>query len=187
MNRTEVLKMLRIWHDNVKRVQIANADAATLFSHGNLWLGIPTIIVTAMLSTSAATDILKDYKWVLALLGILATVLTGLQAFLNFGERSANHANAANEYGCLKRRIQQFLALPPSSDDVFEQTVDEFRKTFDGLMRSAPHVPHVIWRKALRRIPLAKDPWQLPAEGDETAVKGDVPQESKRPRVDSGA
>ena len=185
MKHIEALTMLRIWHDNIKRIQIANADAANFFSRGNLLLGIPTIIVIATVCASAITDVLVDHKWALALLGLLATILAGLQAFLNFGDRSAKHANAANEYGCLKRRVQQFLALPPSSDDAFEQSLDEIRKTFDDLMRITPHVPNYIWRNTFQDIPLARYPWKIPAEKHETTNKGDVVHESNRPSLDT--
>ncbi len=179
----EALTMLRIWHDNIKRIQMANANAAIFFSRGNLLLGIPTIIVTATLSASAVTDVLKDHNWALALLGVIATILTGLQAFLKLGDRSAKHANAANEYGCLKRRVQQFLALPTSADDAFEQILNEIRKTFDVLMRVTPHVPIRIWRRAMQDIPLAMDPWNIPAEKHETSSKGDVVHDSNGPSL----
>ncbi len=174
MNRTQAIVMLRIWHDNIKRVQTANANAANFFSRGNLWLGIPTIILTATVTVTAVTDVLKDYKWALAILGGFATILTLLHAFLRFSERSAKHMSAANEYGCLKRHIQQSLALPPSSDTKFEETVDEFRETFDRLMRTAPHVPIRIWRKAMRSVPPVEIPWDTGDETNETAGKGGV-------------
>jgi guanylate kinase len=178
MKHIETLEMLRIWHDNIKRIQIANADAASFFSRGNLLLGIPTIIVTATVGASAVTEILKDHKVILALLGLLATILAGLQAFLNFGDRSAKHKNTANEYGCLKRNVQKFLALPPSSDYVFEQKLDEVQKTYDDLMRISPHVPIWIWRRAMQDIPLAKYPWKPLTKENETASTSRMEQVS---------
>ena len=44
--------LLRHWLTNSRRSQIANYEAAALFLRRNYWLGIPTIILSAIVGTS---------------------------------------------------------------------------------------------------------------------------------------
>lgn len=145
--------LLELWGKNIQRVQTANHEAENWFSRLHLLIGIPAVLVTASISVGAFTDLLQQDKWILAILGLLATALTSLQAFLNFGDRAAKHGNAAIEYACLKRRLQEFKAFDPASETEVQAFVQELRESFDSLSRATPHTPQHIWRKMLKKFP----------------------------------
>jgi hypothetical protein len=69
----------------------------------NLWLGIPTTIITTLVATSVFGTLAQkgEYFWLSVITGacsILAAVLSGLQTFLRFSESSQEHKSAAIAY-----------------------------------------------------------------------------------------
>lgn len=145
--------LLELWGKNIQRIQTANHESANWFSRLHLLMGVPTVLITATVGVSAVTEGLKSYPVLLIGLSVLATVMSSLQAFLNYGDRAAKHGNAGTEYGCLKRRLQEFRAFDPKDELEVQTFVKELRESFDSLSRATPQIPTHIWDRMLTKFP----------------------------------
>lgn len=156
-------EVLELWAKNIGRVQSANHEAANQFNRIHISLGIPTILITGFVGAAAVTKWLEGYpSIILVVMSVLATALTSLQAFLNVGDRAAKHAQAANEYGCLKRRIQEFRSFRPEEEGALRAFMEEIRGRFDDLSRATPQIPTGVWKKALKAFPPSNMAGKLP-------------------------
>src|SRR5437660_67037 len=76
-------------------------------------LGVPVVILTALVGTSAfanLSDLGQNKIWVGVITGalsILATVLAALQTFLDYGGDAKAHGAAAKRLNALNRRIDR--------------------------------------------------------------------------------
>ena len=116
-------------------------------------LGIPTVVLTAATGTALFATLTKDQasqtlRLVLGLVSVLAAVLAALQTFLGYGQRADKHRTTAAAYGSIRREIEQYQALGPSSRDELERMMAKLRSRLDEVSRSAPDVPHRSWAKA---------------------------------------
>lgn len=108
------IALLNRWLMNAKRSQIANYHAANHFSKTNYSLGIPAVILSAVVGTCVFAGIGKQVPMLIqigvGLISILASVLGALQTFLGLEQRSSKHRITASEYGAIKREIDHLLS-----------------------------------------------------------------------------
>ncbi|MEM8562996.1 MAG: DUF4231 domain-containing protein, partial [Pseudomonadota bacterium] len=150
-------KLLARWQRNCLRSQIANYEAANVFTKRNYWLGIPTIVLTTAVGTGIFASLQDEnvstwLKIVLGMISMLAAVLAALQTFFKWGELAAKFQAAGSEYGALKRELDQYLA---TGEPLTEDTVTSIRERMDTLSRDAPECPKKVWESARRKIPTA--------------------------------
>src|SRR5689334_13047069 len=68
--------------------------AARGWSRRHLWLGLPSVIISAIVGAAAFSQAAKDYWWLGLIGGILSTavsVLVGITTFLNPNDRENAH------------------------------------------------------------------------------------------------
>jgi hypothetical protein len=107
--------LLKQWWYRANINQQAHYLAGLRFAWLNRFLGIPTVILTAIVGTAVFASLTEGQvspEWQIAagLLSILATVLAALQTFLGYSERAANHRRASAEFGAIRREIEQVQA-----------------------------------------------------------------------------
>jgi predicted permease len=94
----------------------AHYNAARSFANLNYWIGIPAVIFAAIVGTSVFASLKKDVdiyiKITIASFSIIAAILSALQTFLKYNERSEKHRLAGARYAAIKREIEQLLAIP---------------------------------------------------------------------------
>ncbi len=157
---TQTRELLVRWQANAKRGQIANYDAANLFSGITLWLGVPAALASAAVGTTVFGSLDESLEvWAKILVGIASfatAVLTSLQTFLKSDDRAAKHRSAGAEYGTVKREIDEVLALECLPESQLVERVARIRERLDDLSREAPVVPRKVWKAATNVIPLAR-------------------------------
>ena len=157
MENKDNLQMLIRWRRNCFRSQIANYNCANRCANRNYCLGIPTVILSAIVATSVFAALGKTVELhiqiTVGLVSVLAAVLAALQTFLKLDELASKHRSIAAEYGSVKRRLDQEVAKLRTGDEVVQQTVDSIRERMDTLSREGPVVPRDIWAKARTTAP----------------------------------
>jgi len=147
------------WQMNAKRSQIANYKAANYHSTLNYTLGIPALIISAIVGTSIFVTLQSNVelwaKILVGILNILVAVLSSLQTFFRSEERAAKHRSCAVEYGAVKRLIDELLSGGDISDDSLHEKIKRVRERLDDLSREGPIMPEKIWQTAKKTIPLA--------------------------------
>ena len=109
----------RLLHDWLRRAfenQHAHYQAYEYYSRLHYYISLPVVILTSIVGTTVFATLQKDVnlwaKLAVASISVAAAVLSGLQAFLRYSERSEKHRTAANGYGAIRRKIELWLNLP---------------------------------------------------------------------------
>lgn len=122
----------------------------------NYWLGAPAVVLTAIVGTAAFAAIEKevDDRWKLTLgsLSVFAAVLTAMQTFFAFAEKTETHKKLGATYGNIRRNIEQVLALPPSLRPDPKTTLDEIRAELDKISGEGPVVSEWLWNRTIRML-----------------------------------
>ena len=146
--------LLTDWHERVRDAQHGHNESAKRFERRNEQLGVPVIVLTALIGTTVFATLQKEVdlriKIAVGSISILATILSSLQTFKKYAERAERHHMSGIDYGTLRREMEQDLAVPEErlgADP--SRTLGYFREKLDALSRNSPHVPPDIWRATM--------------------------------------
>ncbi|HEY5307072.1 MAG TPA: SLATT domain-containing protein, partial [Casimicrobiaceae bacterium] len=101
----DVVHLLEDWHKRCYAAQSAHYASSDLCRLLNYVIGVPAVVFASVVGTAIFAGLEKDTPKALlvASASILAAVLAGLQTFLRFSERAAQHATAADWYSAIRR------------------------------------------------------------------------------------
>src|SRR5260370_33515488 len=110
-------------------------EAANGWKNFHIFLGIPTVICSAVAGASAFSQF-DNHTTIAGILAILAATLTAVSTFLNPNEQASAHQNVGNRYNALRNRARTFYAmdaLVETSDQELVKQVKELIKQRDEL------------------------------------------------------
>lgn len=126
----------------------AHFEAAKYYERLHLTIGIPTVIISALLGTTVFANLqYSDVNWVkflLAVLSVTMIALSSLQTFLKYSERSERHRTAAVQLGEVRRELEELLAFSAETP-IDKAVVDVLRKKWNSVDRQAPTIPTNIY------------------------------------------
>ena len=160
---TQVAQLLEDWHKRVYAAQSAHYAASDLFRLLNYIVGIPAIVFSSIVGTAIFAGLQHDSPrtLIVASISIAAAVLAGLQTFLRFPERAAQHATAADWYSAIRRDIEQILHLPVESRGKAKEYLDRVRKEMNRVAQDAPELNVRLWKREAKRFGV-KEPLDRP-------------------------
>ena len=126
----------------------AHFEAAKHYERLHLTIGVPSVIISALLGTTVFANF--EYsshpgmKLILAVFSVLMIVFSSLQAFFRYAERSERHRTAAIQYGEVRRELEELLALAATGTPD-RAAIDTLRKKWDAVDRQAPTIPTRIY------------------------------------------
>jgi membrane protein implicated in regulation of membrane protease activity len=153
--------------DRARYQQHAHYKAAKYYRHRHRMIGIPTVILGAIvstaffvsLSTSEAVVPVLGVSWQVAtgVLSILATVLVALVNFFSYAPQAKKHDRGGQAYGAIRRRIEPLLAEPTRavSDDAISSITEQLNAA-----SKYPDVPNSVRDQAKEE--LGKKPPEFP-------------------------
>lgn len=149
---TEQLEKLKEWQGNFQRFLGGHYEAANRCERLNLWLGIPVVILSALVGTSVFSALRSETtpawaKIVVGLVSILVAILGSLQTFLRFSERGEKHRIAGASFAALHKEVDQLLVLSPNSDPKLEAAMTSLRTRWDKLSKESPTIPRDIYAR----------------------------------------
>ncbi len=150
----QVEQLLAEWRQRVYAAQSAHYASADRFRLLNYLVGVPAVIFSSVVGTAIFAGLEKDSPrapWI-ALASILAAVLAGLQTFLRFSERAAQHATAADWYSAIRRDIEETLHLPVEFRGKAKHCLDEVRKEMNRAAQDAPELSTRFWSREAKRF-----------------------------------
>ena len=100
--------------------------------------GLPSVIIPIVLSALSDTLKKENYDLINALLLLSAGVFAGVNAFLNFGKKFANHIEFENRYDELARRIDKELAKPKKNRLACDVYMEKIQLRYSSLNVRAP-------------------------------------------------
>jgi hypothetical protein len=128
--------------------------AATGWSNRHLWLGMPTVIISALVGAATFSQYAKDYPAlgvIAGLLSIIVTVLSGITTFLNPNEKENAHLNAAHGFDKINNDARLFWSVDcwqEASDAVLTSQLKELVDRKNELNSSSPQIPDWAYQKA---------------------------------------
>jgi hypothetical protein len=144
-------ELILAWVRRSRESQLAHYEMATILQERGTYLGWPVIVITAAVGTSAFVSLTnspsKTTTLVVGLVSILAAVLSSLQTFFKFSERSETHRVFGAKYGSLRRELEGLFV---SDETLDERVIDAVRRKIDLLAEDAPAIPERIFSKIQR-------------------------------------
>jgi conflict system pore-forming effector with SLATT domain len=139
MNSDELLLK---WSERVRRAQAAHYDSAVRCSRQHFWIGVPVVILTALIGTSVFVTLQKEagfyVKLTVGLASVAAAVLAGVQTFLRFLERAESHRIAALRFGALRKEIEYMQAFPPEDSEQMKNIAKALLDRWNNINEEAP-------------------------------------------------
>ena len=150
-----VVERLRDWERRSAAAAEVHFQTAEYLGRWNLFLGIPVVVLSAIVGTSLFATLSKDVnvgiRITAGVISVIAAVLASVQTFLRFGARSEQHRVAAERWSAIRREIEKALALPPELAGNPKQLMDDVNIHMDDAADKAPAMPDRRWRRALAK------------------------------------
>jgi Petal formation-expressed len=145
------------WYRRAREAQFAHYLAGCHYAAFSRWLGIPSIILSAATGTTLFATLQHEntsasLRLALGVVSFAAATLSALQTYLGFSQLAEKHRTVGATYGAIRREIEQYQALRPSSDDAIEKALGMIRKRLDDTAATAPDVSARIWARAQQNI-----------------------------------
>lgn len=148
-------RLLESWEKDTKMIYRAQYDSAVRAQNLNLYLGIPTVILSAVVGTSVFATLGKNpsqaSQIAVGIISMIVTALASLQTFLRFSERAERHQATAAGFAALNRESLELLASPPADEEETKKKLASFRERWDELSRNAPTAFTSSWNLAKKR------------------------------------
>lgn len=141
-------ELVLAWLRRARESQLSHYEMADRLGRRNLWIGIPVMVITTAVGTSAFASVLSELvplwaKVVVGAASVLAAVLAALQTFFKFTERAERHKTFGAKFGAVRRELE---ALHASGRAAQEQSfVNVLREKLDRLAEEAPSVPAEVF------------------------------------------
>ena len=129
-------------------------EAANGWKNFHIFLGIPTVICSAVAGASAFSQF-DNHTTIAGILAILAAALTAVSTFLNPNELASAHQNIGNRYTALRNRARTFYtmdALIETSDQELVKQLKELIKQRDELNAGSPPIPRWAYQRARQTV-----------------------------------
>jgi len=165
----ELEGLLEDWHRRVTTAQFGHQRQADRFRTLSLVLGIPVVVLTTLVGTSAFAAVThgadKTARLLVGVVSIVAAVLASIQTFLGYGQAAERHRIAGTRYASLRRSIEEGLGRHDAS------VLDRLRPEMDKVGAASPQIGRRIWASAQRDADAAIRRWRQD-EGKSGAARG---------------
>lgn len=148
--------MLKEWHKGLRILQAGNFAASTYFGKLGKRFGIPVVITTTVVSSAIFGTLGESeherIQIAAGFVSILATVLSSLQTFLGYSERSSGHKEAAVGYGELRTEVEVLLSSDLPGVSNLDERIESIRSRWSALDRNSPTLPKRIYAEAANTV-----------------------------------
>ena len=145
--------LLNDWRNRAYACQVAYFLSSTKSRRYYIYLGVPTVVCSAIVGTALFTDYVGGeesiwwLRYIAGLVSITAAVLSALQTFFKFSEAAGRAAVAGELYASIRREIESELALPIELRADAKQFVNSIRTRMDDAGEKTPEISEREWRK----------------------------------------
>ncbi len=140
-------ELINQWQRGLNISHRAHYEAAKYYERLHFLLGIPTVVMSAVLGTTVFTSLQhSDIEWIKSLMAVLSVsmvALTSLQTFFKYSERAERHKTAAVQIGEVRRELEQKLQF----EKIDEDFVKAIRGKWDSADRQSPTIPTHIYER----------------------------------------
>jgi hypothetical protein len=169
MQGQQLLSDVKRYRHDASVIARAHYLAWERYSRWNRLLGIPVVILTALVGTAIFGTLHENpaphWRILAGGVSVLATVLAALQTYLNFAEQAEKHREAGGNYAELRRRFN-LLAVEMSQkggdfNDQAIATLKEIVAVLNEVSKKSPAITDAIYDVAHRQAEEAALPSDL--------------------------
>lgn len=128
-------KLVLDWMRKVHTLEHAHRQEGISWYSYNNWLGIPSLIVAALIASLGSICEIKD-ELIISILstvgGVIVAILVGIQTFLRPSEFAEKHRLASGTYEKLRHKIEYLLQFQSNEHDI-EKLIDEIRIEWNNI------------------------------------------------------
>jgi hypothetical protein len=133
-----VMQRLFDWECRCAAAEEVHFDVAEELSRRNLFLGIPVVVLSAIVGTSLFASVSGNgvdvgIRIAAGTVSLIAGVLASIQTFLRFGARAEQHRVAAERWAAVKREIEKVRALPAEQVGDANELLDDIKTLESGV------------------------------------------------------
>lgn len=148
-------ELVLAWIRRARESQMAHYEMANIFSARERWLGVPVILISTIIGTtvfaSLSTQVVAPgTKIAVGMLSVLAAVLSSLQTFFKYSERSEKHRSAGARFGAVRRKLEVIYAQNTEAQE--NHYIATLREELDRLGEESPHVPVSVFEKIHKNV-----------------------------------
>lgn len=126
-------------------------EAARIWGHVHLMVGIPTALIAALAGVSA----FNDYPELAGAMAVLAAGLSSISTFLNPSEKAHAFSQAGNRYNALRGRarfLREVTGLTAATPEEQAAELKEILAGKDKLSQESPIIPRRAFERARKGI-----------------------------------
>jgi hypothetical protein len=144
--------------------------AARRWGGMNLWLGIPAVVISAVVGAAAFSQYSKDYRWLGIVAGFLAisgAVLSGVTTFLNPNDKENAHVTAAHAFDTLNNNSRLFWSIDcwrEESEEILTSKLRELVDRKNDLNSNSPQIPQWAYKEAKAGIEAGEAKFRVDTE-----------------------
>lgn len=142
-------ELVLAWLRRARESQLAHYEMATRLSRRHLMMGVPVVVISAVVGASAFASVLAELVpvWAKVAVGtasVLAGVLAALQTFFKFSERAERHKIFGAKFGAIRRELETLHAAGRAAEE--SNFISVLRERLDRLAEEAPAVPAEVFQ-----------------------------------------
>jgi hypothetical protein len=150
-------KERRDWAEAVRLTHYSRAD---WFRTANNAIGVAAVVLSAVVSAGILTSIhnAPSFWWTVAagIVGVGATSLTAIRAYLKLDELSKQHRLSAADFGRIQSRLDSLVLEHPPNDPGSRQRLDAILADIPNLEKEALGYPARVFHKKYNSLKKAK-------------------------------
>lgn len=152
--KVEIIKEATRIEEGLLYTSKGHFAAARFWSNFHLWVGIPMVILSAIIGATAFAKF--DTAGVIAgFCSIIIVALSSVITFLNPNQKSSAHLNAGNNFDSLMNKARIFRTIDCwqyESDEVLTEKLKHLSEQKDKLNQSSLQVPRWAYMTAKKGI-----------------------------------
>jgi len=141
--------LLKSWSEQASCFRWLHSKSANHFNWYNNLLTIPSIVLSTVSGSanfliSGRDDEEDSYDWVIVTVGCInmfCAVLTSVNQFMRFGQKSEGHKKSAVAYGAFRRSINIELSMPRGSRQAPAEILEKCKTEMDRLAEMSDDIP----------------------------------------------
>lgn len=153
------------WHRRCRQSQRLNYVTGNIYLRYHYIVGIISIVLSAIVSStffaqinqqtvtqqmsSTATTIIT---YVAGFLSILVAILSALQTFFRFYEKSEKYKSISAKYGAIRRQLEHLMALDQITEKELERKLEDIRKSMDDLAINSLSIPERVKKAQVKDL-----------------------------------
>lgn len=149
-------RLIADWFGRARNSQHRHYECANYFSKLNKALGIPAIVLSmvvgATIFVSLDNKTLGNYKIVIGIVSLLASVFATLHTFLSFSERAQKHTLSGAGYAAIRRELELLKTFPMENREELTRKFKSIKEKLDVLAESSPEIPRKIFRRPVKYV-----------------------------------